>query len=328
MFFGYSSQLSEVHSERAVIHLHDHRSQRMHSILRHIFISRSEPRLRAGWRLLIQTTGFLALTLFFGIITVIPYIHKYGGNTTGVAFLLWGEVMQAIPLILSIFLSRRYLDRRSFGSLGLKLEWRAITDIAAGIFITFIMMGIVYISMSFSGWIKFIGFAWQSAPPLQVIENIALIVLIFIIVGWSEELLFRGYHLQTIASGLGRFWGVILSSVIFGVMHLMNPNATLISAGGIFFAGLFFSLGYLRTGQLWLPIGMHVGWNLFEGSVFGFPVSGLDVYKIIHIQVTGPDIWTGGKFGPEAGILIIPTIIIGALMILLFTRNRNVIFSK
>jgi hypothetical protein len=69
---------------------------------------------------------------------------------------------------------------------------------------------------------------------------------------------------------------------------------------------------------------MHFGWNLFEWSVFGFPVSGLEVYKLIQIQITGPEIWTGGKFGPEAGLVIVPVLAIGAITILLFTRNRKV----
>ena len=296
----------------------------MSSILSNIFISPNESRFRAGWRLLIQTVIFLALTLCFGILTVIPYINRYGTNTSGVAFLVWGEVMQAVPLTLSIFISRRFIDRRSIGSLGLILERLAIKDMAIGIIITLGMMGLIYGVMSLLGWIRFLGFVWEIDAPITVIRNFALMFFIFIMVAWSVELLSRGYHLQTITSGLGIFWGVILSSAIFGLMHLMNPNATLISAVGIFLAGLIFALGYLRTGQLWLPIGMHFGWNLFEGSVFGFPVSGLEVYKLIQIQITGPEIWTGGKFGPEAGLVIVPVLAIGAITILLFTRNRKV----
>jgi hypothetical protein len=296
----------------------------MSSILSNIFISPNESRFRAGWRLLIQTVIFLALTLCFGILTVIPYINRYGTNTSGVAFLVWGEVMQAVPLTLSIFISRRFIDRRSIGSLGLILERLAIKDMAIGIIITLGMMGLIYGVMSLLGWIRFLGFVWEIDAPITVIRNFALMVFVFIMVAWSEELLSRGYHLQTITSGLGIFWGVILSSAIFGLLHLMNPNATLISAVGIFLAGLIFALGYLRTGQLWLPIGMHFGWNLFEGSVFGFPVSGLEVYKLIQIQITGPEIWTGGKFGPEAGLVIVPVLAIGAITILLFTRNRKV----
>ena len=105
-------------------------------------------------------------------------------------------------------------------------------------------------------------------------------------------------------------------------MHLANPNATWVSAAGIFFAGLFLAYGYVCTQQLWLSIGLHIGWNFFEGVVFGFPVSGLSIYPLIHINVSGPDVWTGGAFGPEAGLIILPALALGAVLINLYTRSR------
>ena len=122
-------------------------------------------------------------------------------------------------------------------------------------------------------------------------------------------MLSRGYHLQTLASGINLFWGVLISSAIFGALHLANPNASWVAAVGIFFAGLFLALGYLRTGQLWLSIGLHIGWNFFEGVVFGFPVSGTASYPLLRIQVSGPPLWTGAAFGPEAGLIVLPAIL-------------------
>jgi hypothetical protein len=106
------------------------------------------------------------------------------------------------------------------------------------------------------------------------------------------------------------------------LLHLFNPNATWISAAGIFFAGLYLAYGYVRTRQLWLSIGLHIGWNFFEGVVFGFPVSGLAIYPLIRIEVHGPEIWTGGAFGPEAGLIVLPSLILGALLIYLYTIKR------
>jgi hypothetical protein len=155
-----------------------------------------------------------------------------------------------------------------------------------------------------------------------VMGQTLLYFLIFVIVGWQEELLSRGYHLQTLASGMNLVWGVLISSAVFGLLHLGNPNATWVSAAGIFFAGLFLALGFLRTGQLWLSIGLHIGWNFFEGIVFGFPVSGLTTFPLMRITVSGPTVWTGGAFGPEAGLIVLPAIAIGAGLILLYSRSR------
>jgi membrane protease YdiL (CAAX protease family) len=218
---------------------------------------------------------------------------------------------------------RRYLDKRSIESLGLRLNRQTIVDLLAGIGITLVQMGLIYLLMSWLGWITFEGFAWEFDALSLVIENTLIFFAMFVLVGWHEELLSRGYHLQTIASGLNLLWGVIISSAVFGALHLGNPSANWISTTGIFLAGIFFAYGYIRTKQLWLPIGMHLGWNFFEGVVFGFPVSGLDIYALTRIQVHGPELWTGGAFGPEAGLIVLPALILGAILIYFYTANQS-----
>jgi hypothetical protein len=285
-----------------------------------LFVSPNEPRLRAGWRLAIQSVGLVILIVCFGF--PLAFSLLFGKSNTSILYLL-GEVAELFAVTISIFFARRFLDRRSLTSLGLKLEWRFVLDLFVGIAITFVMMGAIYLVMFLAGWVRFEGFAWQSEPPLTVLTGTATALLTLLLVGWNEELLSRGYHLQTLASGSNLFWGVLLSSAIFGALHLMNPNATWISAGGVLLAGLFLALGYLRTGQLWLSIGLHIGWNSFEGVLFGFPVSGLEIYRLLHIQVSGPQAWTGGAFGPEAGLIVIPALLLGSLLVWLYTRKRD-----
>jgi hypothetical protein len=105
-------------------------------------------------------------------------------------------------------------------------------------------------------------------------------------------------------------------------MHGNNPGTTWASTIGLVLAGLFLAYGYIATRQLWLPIGLHIGWNFFEGTVFGFPVSGLDIYRILRHQVTGPELWTGGAFGPEAGLIVLPALALGAALIYVYSRRR------
>ncbi len=288
------------------------------SILAIIFLSPNEARLRAGWRLLIQILMMLVISIVISI-AFAPLLFSVHGTV----FFFLGQVAELIAFTASIFLARLFLDRRSIASMGLRLDRRVWKDILAGIGITFIMMALVFAAMSAAGWLTFEGFAWEAEPIQQVLGGTFGFLGIFILVGWNEELLSRGYHLQTLASGANLFWGVLLSSAVFGALHLGNPNATWVSAAGIFFAGLFLAYGYLRTGQLWLSIGLHIGWNFFEGVVFGFPVSGLDIYPLTRIQVQGPEMWTGGAFGPEAGLVILPALLTGAGLIFWHTRNRR-----
>ena len=184
------------------------------------------------------------------------------------------------------------------------------------------MMGVIFLIEWILGWMTFEGFAWETDAISSVILNSLMYLGILILGGWNEELLFRGYRLQNISEGLKTVWGVLLSSLWFGIVHLLNPNvsAILFVLSGIFLAGLFLAYGYLSTRQLWLPIGLHIGWNFFEGVGFGFPVSGLDFYHLTRITVSGPELWTGGAFGPEAGLVLIPSLALGFSLTYIYTK--------
>ncbi len=293
-------------------------------ILADIFISSSERRLRAGWRLSLQVLLQIFLTLLIGLAIFIPYIiHSGLIDQNSESFLVFGEIVEFVSISVSVFLARRFLDKRSFKSLGFKLDRQALADLLTGITITFVVMGMIFLAEQVLGWLTWQSFAWTVQPLYVVAWNLIIYFGIFLLVGWNEELMSRGYHLQTIGSGLNLRWGLIISSAVFGVLHLGNPHATWLSAGGIFLAGLFLGYAYIRTKQLWLSIGIHIGWNFFEGVVFGFPVSGLNVYHLARITVSGPVWWTGGEFGPEAGLIVIPAIIIGIGLIHLYTRSRT-----
>jgi membrane protease YdiL (CAAX protease family) len=280
-------------------------NSRQRSIVVRIFLSPDERRLRAGWRLLIQTLLMAIIGVgLSALIAILPsnFVMPVDG-------LITVQLLELLVIGGSIYLARRLLDKRDFVSLGFKINGQAWQDLLLGICIPGIMMGFIIpgIMMGFIfviewsfGWLTFEGFAWQFDPLSDVFTNAIIVFLIFILVGWNEELLTRGYHLQTIASGSNLGWGIFLSSAVFGILHLGNPNAT----------------------WLWLSIGLHIGWNYFEGTVFGFPVSGMDVYRLTHISVDGPVLWTGGAFGPEAGFIVVPALLLGTGLIWAYTRWR------
>ena len=287
------------------------------SILARIFMAPDQPRLLAGWRLLLHTI----LLFIFG--TIIAIAAGFIGFVDESFTSILNQILNFIVVTGSVYVARRWLDKLSFESLGLKLNIQTLFDILAGIGITFVQMGFIYILMLGLGWLTFEGFAWEFDPIYVVISSVLTAFVVFIFVGWNEELLSRGYHLQTIASGTNLFWGVIISSGVFSLLHLGNPHTVWMSTAGLFFAGVYLAYAYIRTKQLWLSIGLHIGWNFFEGVVFGFPVSGLDIYTLTRIQVHGPELWTGGAFGPEAGLIVLPSLLVGAGLIYLYTKNRE-----
>jgi len=261
------------------------------------------------------------LVAVFTIVLSIPLIFF---NFSGFTVVLISQLVTTLAATAAVFLARRVLDRRSLHSLGLRIDRSALKDLGFGILIMGGVMGLIYLTESALGWLQFNSFAWQTQPVMQIIREIVIPTLyLFILVGWLEELLFRGYILQNLTDGLNTWWGVLLSSAGFALAHSLNPGVTPVAIAGLFIAGLFMAYGYLRTRQLWLPVGLHIGWNFFEGPVFGFPVSGLDIPRLLHQVETGPDLWTGGPFGPEAGLIILPALGLGAGLIYLYTRNRQ-----
>jgi uncharacterized protein len=238
--------------------------------------------------------------------------------------MFYSTLAECFAITVSIFYARRFLDKRSFVSLGLVPNKQAILDILVGIGITFTMMAFIFILALGMGWITFDGFAWQSDGYSLAISQSLIWLFIFVIVGWQEELLSRGYLLQNLRDGMTLFWGVMLSSLVFAIFHLFNPGTTWVSTMGIFLAGLFLAFGYVMTKQLWLPIGLHIGWNLFEGVIFGFPVSGMNPYALVRLQIPGPSLWTGGTFGPEAGLLLIPGLLLGVGLVYYYSRFLRV----
>lgn len=287
----------------------------LENLLTRIFITKGEVRLRAGWRMLVHVWLYLILTV--GLIFPFAFAAPLRLDDPLLLFALTG-----LPMALSVLAARRWIDRRSIASLGLRLEKQAVMDVLAGVGISAAQFSLIFAIQVGAGWLDFTGFAWQQQPLGEALGKLVGSTLLFLAVGFYEEFFSRGYQLQNLEEGLNTPLAALLSSLIFGLLHLSNPNSGWVAAAGIFLAGLFLALGYLRTRQLWLPIGLHLGWNLFEGPVFGFPVSGMDTARLLIHRVSGPELFTGGAFGPEAGLVLLPAIVLGAGLVWLYTRKR------
>jgi len=287
-----------------------------------------ERRLRAGWRLLVQMA--LLLLVSRGVSLVVAAALQRVRPTSVDAIIAWRPWLSLwlagasfVVAVLSVWLARRWVDRRSFVSLGLSLDLWTLRDLAVGFVIAGSMQATVFAVEWAAGWLRVARFAWQAQPPRAVVTGMATMIVAFALVGIYEELQARGYLLQNVAAGLNDTWGLVLSSGLFAAAHLFNPHASRIALIGLTGAGLFLGIAYLRTRSLWLPIGLHFGWNLFEGPVFGFQVSGLTGIALIEQTVSGPDLWTGGAFGPEAGLVQVAALVLGIAAVWLYTRPRS-----
>lgn len=290
-------------------------------LLHRLFLTPGESRLRAGWRLVLQSALLVACLLVFQFPAVL--ILSRLGRISSPVPLITSILISSLAITVSVFIARRALDRRSLASLGLERDRRAFLDCGFGFALTALMLGLVSLFLWIAGWLRVTAFAWENQGWSLVLRSTGLMLLIFTLIGWQEELLARGYWLQNLSDGINLRWGVLLSSALFALAHAANPHASLEAILGLFLSGLFLAYGYLRSGQLWLPVGLHLGWNFFEGVVFGYPVSGVVFFQLVQTRVDGPPLVTGGPFGPEAGLAQLPALLLGAGLIHLYTRSRN-----
>lgn len=332
--------------------------------MRHItypFWNRGEHRLRALWRLIgqliILVVAALPLQMVVGAAAVGILMSQAGVTPDQLAdpqvtqrvlapqalqALLFGSPVlvmfstlgMLVAVLLSVWLAGRFLDRRRFADFGLHFGRNWWIDFGFGLLLGGLLMLAVFLVELAAGWVTVKGTLVTDNPNVPFAAAILPPLLLFLAVGFYEELFSRGYQLRNMAEGLN--WRVIgprraiviamlLSSAVFGLLHVFNPNASFISTFNIFVAGgILLAMGYLLTGELAIPIGVHITWNFFQGNVFGFPVSGGD-YRwatFISIEQGGPDLWTGGAFGPEAGLIGLGAILVGGLLIALWVRWR------
>ena len=307
------------------------------------FYNHRERRPRAFWRLVLQLAlvvgvGFAVGWLASGALALLGWAPPRGGGTEILAgppiFLVTNSAVSLVTVVASMWLAGRFLDRRSFADFGFRLGGGWWLDLFFGMALGGFLMTVVFLVELGMGWITVTASFRSLVPGTPFLIAILIPATVSLCVGVYEELLARGYQLRNAAEGLNLpFVGPrnavllawVLSSAFFGYLHAGNPNATLSSTFNVALAGLMLGFGYVLTGELAIPIGLHITWNFFQGSVFGFPVSGLRPVGATFLSTAqgGPSLWTGGPFGPEGGLVGPAAMILGVLLIALWVRLRS-----
>ncbi len=220
------------------------------------------------------------------------------------------------------------LDRRRLRDYGLTPDVAWLRDLVAGTVLGAVLMtGILGVSLA-AGWAT-VADVGRVRGGLSLPVAFGLVALAFVFVAVGEELAVRGFLLTNVAEGLrplgdraAATGAVGLSALVFGGLHAANPSATAVSVAGISLAGVMLGLGYVLTGRLGLPVGLHFSWNLFQGPVYGFPVSGVDLgVSVLVVDVSGPTALTGGAFGPEAGLVGVGAVAVGTAATVAYARR-------
>ena len=155
---------------------------------------------------------------------------------------------------------------------------------------------------------------------------ITLNLFLYFLVACGEEVTFRGIIFRMIDERFGIWWALGVSALLFGFVHIFQPNASVWSSIAIAIeAGVLLGAAFKFSGSLWLPIGIHWAWNFTQGNVFGFSVSGTGKGEsILNSMVNGPDLVTGGDFGPEASVVAVALgTLISAIFIWQYQSKRR-----
>ncbi len=211
----------------------------------------------------------------------------------------------------------RVTERRAPVEVGLAGAGGALSR---GLLLGVLMFGAVIASIAVGG-------GYRIEDTGSVTAAVALIGLVAVgAVG--EELMFRGLLFRLVERRTGTWVALVVSSLLFGGMHLLNPDATLWGALAIAIeAGGMLGAAYAATRTLWLPIGLHIGWNLAAAGIFGTVVSGSDMAQgLLHGVTSGPAILTGGEFGPEGSLyaVLAGSLLTAALLVLAHRRGTIV----
>jgi len=207
----------------------------------------------------------------------------------------------------------RVFERRGPSELALRPGAGLAVAGAAGGFLLFALVLAALFGLGLARWGG--GGDTAQVAPLAI-------AAVFAAVG--EELAIRGGVFRVLEEGLGSLAALILSASLFGLLHAANRGATPVSTAAIAVeAGLLLGAAYMATRNLWLPIGLHFGWNFTEGGIFGAAVSGGRSHGVWPISLRGPELLSGGGFGPEASLVAMAAGLVAALALLAVAVRRG-----
>lgn len=263
-------------------------------------------------RLVVLIVSFVALSVMANAL-----MTAVGGNPIG--SLVVGVAAAAVALT-AYAVACRVLERRSPVELPARAAWPTLrTGVVAGS--ALFTMTILVIALL--GGYRIVG--WGSVGGLLATTGVMAVVAV------TEEILFRGVLFRIVEELTGTWGALAISAGLFGLLHLVNPGATVWGAVAIAIeAGAMLGAAYAATRTLWLPIGLHLGWNVAEAGIFGTTVSGSEpgLSGLLEGALSGPAALTGGTFGPEASLVAIIACMVPTILFLRIARQRGHIYGR
>jgi len=217
----------------------------------------------------------------------------------------------------------RWLEKREMTELGFPKAWK---ELGIGALIGFGLFSLVILVLGLSGYYRMIN-----------VELISLALfgslLGALVSAWVQELVFRAVIYRITEAWLGTWWALAISALLFGLIHLSSEGATLVSALAISLeAGVILGAAYTLTHRIWMALGIHMAWDFANDGIYGVGIAGQSGAKLnglIHANLSGPALLTGGTLGVEASLLtLIVMLLAGSLILWIAYRDGQFVFRK
>jgi membrane protease YdiL (CAAX protease family) len=225
------------------------------------------------------------------------------------------ELFGFTATLLTTLLFRRYMDNKTFMSLGFSMAGRG-KDMLAGLAGAILLFGIGTLILYLMGEISFTGFQFDAA---SFFVSFAL----FVVVAINEETIIRGYILNNLLTRMNKYVALAISASVFGVLHIFNSGMDVLPLVNLILAGILLGSVYIFTRNLWFSISLHLFWNFIQGPVLGYSVSGTKTSSLLKMSSLGSTTITGGKFGFEGSIVCTILMVVAIASVFTYFTRRN-----
>ncbi|WP_222843479.1 CPBP family intramembrane glutamic endopeptidase [Roseivirga misakiensis] len=270
-----------------------------------------------GWqRILLLIVPYLivvGILQYIGALIVGVDITNLESQETSIQLLII-SIFDLLGTFIVLWMFMQNVDKSPFINLGFHTKNR-LKEFLYGIFLGLIIISLGFLLLLYLEEIFIVEVNFD-------LEELVISIMLFTSVAVVEETLMRGYILKNLMSSFNKYVALVISSILFALMHSFNPNISLFSLFDLFLAGILLGLSYVYTKNLWFPIALHLSWNLFQ-TLLGFNVSGQDTYSIIEFQIQESNLMNGGLFGLEGSYISIVAELIAILVIWKYYNGKK-----
>lgn len=290
----------------------------------------SQGKVRSGWKIAAALGSFFVLLMILEFVIAFVLMFTVVGSTNSISSLYdtlyermmeWSwllNILQTIIMIAVAVFAWKVIFKRRLGRMGL-------TRIKGKELLWGLLLGAASITIVFALLLAFGIVRVESWVP-QASRDTFLYLILFILVGIAEETFFRGYCVSVLRQTRQIPLIFIVSSVVFSLTHILNPGYSFTAFVNIAIVGLLFAYMYMKSGNIWMPIGFHITWNYFQGCVFGLSTSGIGVKGLITSEYAQYNFLGGSSFGPEDGLLATVVLLVCFLFVKWYYRKSSLDF--